>query len=182
MVNIHKTFSLSELVILCDIFKFNIPDYDDYYKKDLIVLMSDYIKCHKKLKLQNEYFNFKNITQLKRYLEKPNTRYKLNIEQQKYINVIAKEVINFFYNDYNINKLRYYYLHCKQIAKFGDFKNIRKAINIMNTFYSAKLIEKKIELEYSIFFLYKLKNKKHLNKNFNNNFKCNNKNTLINFN
>ena len=53
---------------------------------------------------------------------------------------------------------------------------------MMNSLYSSNLIENEIKLEYSIFFLYKLKNKKHLNKNFNNNFKCNNKNTLINFN
>ena len=61
MVVIHKTYSLNELIILCDIFKFDIPDYYDYYKKDLKYLMEQYINDNKKVKLQNEFFNFKNI-------------------------------------------------------------------------------------------------------------------------
>jgi len=179
MIVIHKTYSLNELIILCDIFKFDIPDYYDYYKKDLKYLMEQYINDNKKVKLQNEFFNFKNIIQLKRYLEKPNTKYKLTIEEKKYINYIAKEIINFCYNDFDILKLRFFYLHGKQIAKYGDLKNVRKAINILNTFPQ---IEEKIVIENSIFFLYNLKYKKHLHNKFHNKFKLNHNTKIISFN
>ncbi len=157
---IHKTFSVSELIDIIEIFQMDIPEYYDYYKEDLILYMEIYIQSHKPLTFKNGYFNFKNHYELVDYLQSPNSRFKLTIEKKREINTIAKKVLNYC-KSYRIDDFESHFNLANSISLYGDLPSVRKAIIAINRYYNKPFI---IEYENSVFYLKEIKQKKYLKK------------------
>jgi hypothetical protein len=92
---IHKSFSVSELIDIVEIFEMDIPDYKDFYKKGLIFYMELYIQNHRPINFYNQYFNFNNHFDLVNYLNQPNNKLKLSIQKKKEINDNAKKILKY---------------------------------------------------------------------------------------
>ena len=162
---IHKTFSMSELIDIVEIFEMDIPDYKDYYKNGLIFYIEFYLQANRYCNFDNEYFNFKNHFELISYLQKPNDKFKININEKKRINSIAKNIIKYCKNFSNDNFDEIFNL-ANSLSKYGDLPSVRKAINLLNRYPNKPYT---IIYDNSIFYLYNLKKKK----SYKQNFKCN---------
>jgi len=174
---IHKSFSVSELIDIVEIFEMDIPDYKDFYKKDLIFYMELYIQNHRPINFNNQYFNFNNHFDLVNYLNQPNDKFKLSIEKKKEINDNAKKILKYC-KQYKNDNFEYYFKLAESISTYGDLPSVRKSIIAINR-YSNKPY--KIELENSVFYLKHIKQKKYLKYKFDN-FKINNNIKKIKFN
>jgi hypothetical protein len=174
---IHKSFSVSELIDIVEIFEMDIPDYKDFYKKGLIFYMELYIQNHRPINFYNQYFNFNNHFDLVNYLNQPNNKLKLSIENKKEINDNAKKILKYCKEYKNDNFSEIFNL-ASSISSYGDLPSVRKAIIAINR-YSNKPY--KIELQYSIFYIKHVKEHKYLKNKFDN-FKINNNIKKIKFN
>ena len=144
---IHKSFSVSELIDIVEIFEMDIPDYKDFYKKGLIFYMELYIQNHRPINFNNQYFNFNNHFDLVNYLNQPNNKLKLSIEKKKEINDNAKKILKYC-KQYKNDNFEYYFKLAESISTYGDLPSVRKSIIAINR-YSNKPY--KIELENSVF-------------------------------
>ena len=172
---IHKSFSVSELIDIVEIFEMDIPDYKDFYKKGLIFYIELYLQNHRPINFNNNYFNFKNHYDLVDYLHKPNDKFKLSIEKKKEINSIAKRILKYCKDYRNDNFDEIFKLACS-ISTFGDLPSVRKAIIAINRYANKPYT---IQYENSIFYLKQVKQRKYLSTKFDN-FKINKKYSCIN--
>lgn len=174
---IHKSFSVSELIDIVEIFEMDIPDYQDFYKKGLIFYIELYIQNHRPINFDNEYFDFKNHFDLVNYLNQPNTKFKLSIQKKKEINATAKKILNYC-KDYRNDNFEYYFRLAKSISTYGDLPSVRKSIIAINRYANKPYT---IKYENSVFYLKHVKQRKYLKNKFDN-FKINKKNNYINLN
>jgi hypothetical protein len=159
---IHKTFSMSELIDIIEIFEMDVPDYKDYYKDGLIFYMEIYLQSNRYCNFDNEYFNIKNHFELVSYLQNPNNRFKISVNEKKRIDSIAKKIIKYCKKFSNDNFDEIFNLG-NSLSKYGDLPSVRKAITLLNKYPNKPYT---IIYENSIFYLYNLKKKKSYKKNF----------------
>ena len=174
---IHKTFSVSELIDIVEIFEMDIPDYKDFYKQGLIFYIELYLHKNRPLNFNNGYFNFKNHFELVNYLHQPNDQFKISVQKKKEINTIAKNILNYC-KDYRNDNFQYYFDLAISICKYGDLPSVRKAIIAINRYHNKPF---EIKYQNSVFYLKHIKQKKYLKYKFDN-FKINNNIKKIKFN
>ena len=174
---IHKSFSVSELIDIVEIFEMDIPDYDDFYKKGLIFYIELYLQNNKYVNFDNEYFNFTTYYELVNYLHEPNTKYKISIERKKEINIIAKDILKYC-KEYRTDNYQHYFDLAESLSIYGDLCSVRKAINGINRYANKPYT---IKYENSVFYLKHVKQKKYLKNKFEC-FKINKDFKKINFN
>lgn len=174
---IHKTFSVSELIDIVEIFEMDIPDYKDFYKEGLIFYIELYIQKHRPINFNNGYFNFKNYFDLVNYLNQPNDKFKLSIEKKKEINDNAKKILKYCKEYRNDNFSEIFNL-ASSISSYGDLPSVRKAIIAINRYANKPYT---IKYENSVFYLKHIQQKKYLKYKFDN-FKINNNIKKIKFN
>lgn len=174
---IHKTFSVSELIDIVEIFEMDIPDYKDFYKEGLIFYIELYLHKNRPLNFNNGYFNFKTYFDLVNYLNQPNDKFKLSIQKKKEINNNAKKILKYC-KQYRNDNFEYYFKLAESISTYGDLPSVRKSIIAINRYHNKPF---EIKFENSVFYLKHIKQKKYLKYKFDN-FKINNNIKKIKFN
>jgi len=174
---IHKSFSVSELIDIIEIFEMDILDYKEFYKKGLIFYIELYIQNHRPINFNNPYFNFKTYFDLVNYLNQPNDKFKLSIEKKKEINDNAKKILKYC-KEYRNDNFEYYFKLAESISTYGDLPSVRKSIIAINRYANKPY---PIKYENSVFYLKHVKQRKYLKNKFDN-FKINKKNNYINLN
>ena len=165
---IHKSFSLSELIDIVEIFEMEIIDYDDFYKKGLTFYIEFYLHNLKPLNFNNEFFDFKNHYDLINYLQSPNDKFKLSIQRKKELNKHAKSILCYC-KEYRNDDFDTYFKLAESLKLYGDLPSVRKAINAINRYSNKPYV---IKYENSVFYLKNIKKKKYVKLKFNN-FKFN---------
>tara|TARA_Y100000592_G_scaffold100401_1_gene180311 strand:- start:2166 stop:2696 length:531 start_codon:yes stop_codon:yes gene_type:complete len=172
---IHKSFSVSELIDIVEIFEMDIPDYKDFYKKGLIFYIELYLQNNRPINFNNNYFNFKNHYDLVNYLNQPNKRLKLSIEKKKEINITAKKILKYC-KDYRNDNFNDMFKLTSSISDYADLPSVRKAIIAINRYPNKPYT---ITYSNSIFYIKNVKERKYLKNKFDN-FKINKKYSCIN--
>jgi hypothetical protein len=174
---IHKSFSVSELIDIIEIFEMDIPDYYDYYKKGLIFYIEVYIQNHRYVNFDNIYFDFTTYYELVSYLNSPNIKFKISIERKKEINTMANTVLKYC-KEYRVDDFQYHFDLIESLSLYGDLCSVRKAIIAINRYDNKPYT---IKFQNSVFYLKHVKEKKYLKNKFES-FKYHNDIQIINFN
>lgn len=134
---IHKSHSKKDLNNIIETFKINIPNSQQYKKKELLRLLTKELDEMDEIEPETKYYLFYNIIELKDYLSQCNPKKLLSIKQKSEIILHCKELQQYIKNGYNIeysifNHENEIHKMCKYIQPYGDIPSVRKALWKLN--------------------------------------------------
>ena len=136
-MKIHTSHSRKELLQVIQQFNIDIPNKDDYSKKEIQVLLSNKLLDLDEIQEEDEYFFVKSKLELLEYLAKPNQSKMLTIKEKDQVMLTAKKIIGYCKNSYFLTPYNYecfddLLVEAEYIAKFGDIPSCRRAITMLN--------------------------------------------------
>jgi hypothetical protein len=157
-MSIHKTWSKADLRYIISDLKINIHDQAILNKNDLKLKLINYIDNDEPIDFENsEIFKGKDKNFLIKYLYNKNEDKKLTVKQKNDILKLAKYIIHYCKNGYNIensnfNSIEEIKLYMEELKEHGDIPSVRKACNLLKQDYKIKeiyipVISQKIEKE-----------------------------------
>lgn len=135
---IHKSHSKTDLIDIINYCGVPIVFNHSNNKKSLHDKFSDLFKTNTDLTLEPNHFKLSSLSDLKFYLLKPNPKKQLSIKEKQDVMRIAKSIIYYSQNGYDIHLSPHYFDtqtildDMLYIKGFGDIPSVRRACRLMS--------------------------------------------------
>lgn len=134
---IHKSHSKTDLIDLINDLDIDITHSHQDNKKMIQDKIKSYLINHKCSQLDDNFYNLKNIDGLNQYLVHKNPKKVLSIKEKNNVMLIAKHIIAYCKDNYNLNNSKYDTIKELQddmdfIKQFGDIPSVRRCCKLMN--------------------------------------------------
>lgn len=134
---IHKSHSKTDLIDLINDLDIDITHSHQDNKKMIQDKIKSYLINNKGSQLADNFYNLKNIDGLNQYLVNKNPKKVLSIKEKNNVMLIAKHIIAYCKDNYNLNNSKYDTIKELQddmdfIKQFGDIPSVRRCCKLMN--------------------------------------------------
>tara|TARA_R110000822_G_scaffold291861_1_gene413839 strand:+ start:20 stop:586 length:567 start_codon:yes stop_codon:yes gene_type:complete len=136
MIKINKTHSKNDLFDLINLVNIPIVFSHSDNKQDLHDKINDILK--EPFEIKPNHFGITNIDNLKEFLKNKNPKKTLTVKEKSEVMAIAKHIINYCKNGYELEYSYKYNSHieikddCDYIKAFGDTPSVRRACRLIN--------------------------------------------------
>ena len=132
---IHKSHSKNDLIDLINHLDLKITFSHQDNKKDIQTKLTEFVKTH--FKINDNYYHIKTTDGLITYLENNNPKKTLSTKEKSNVMIIAKGIIQYCKNNYQLTFAKYDTLKELQddidyIKQFGDIPSVRRACRLLN--------------------------------------------------
>ena len=137
ITNIHKSHSRRDILEIVKLFKLPIEDPEDYNKKELSEKVINTLNTIDNILPDDQFYDIKNLNELKEHLIKPNQKKILSIKDKAEIMKTAKLIISFCKGGYVVelsyfDSLEQIYSEARRVAQFGDLPTCRRMCSLLN--------------------------------------------------
>ena len=134
---IHKSHSKTDLIDLINDLNIDITHSHQDNKRTIQDKIIAYLKDKKSSQIVDNFYNIKNVDGLIQYLKNKNPKKVLSIKEKNNVMLIAKHIIAYCKDNYNINNSKYDTLQELKddmdfIKQFGDIPSVRRCCKLMN--------------------------------------------------
>jgi hypothetical protein len=132
---IHPTHSKKDLIEICEVFNIELLDIYDLKKDELVNEIEQALEYIDYIEPEDIYYYISDIQELKDYLISPNQGKSLSISGRERMIMIARDIIYYCRNGFNINpkfkNIEELIDSAKTIAIHGDISTCRRALGYL---------------------------------------------------
>jgi len=134
-MNIHKSHSKNDLIDLINLIELKVVFSHQDNKKDIQEKILEVLKTN--IEIKDNYYNIQNKEGLKIFLANKNPKKTLTIKEKNDVMTIAKHIINYSKNNFDLDSSSKYTYHQEiqddmdYIKQFGDIPSVRRCCRLL---------------------------------------------------